>query len=310
MDIVDAAFRVKCHRQAARGVPGDALAGLAGCVDIRFAEEAAVVFADEERAVGPVADEVAVEPAALDHDVSDRERQRRVGPGPHAEPLVGAVGEPDSSGIDDDEPRPAFERGDGGSGVDDPSQRRVVAPEQDASGPLKVRHERAWHRRAEGIGSGEVAAPAAELHGDDVVGAAIGATETHDPVERIRDRRGRGRGGGEDHRLWTVLGGDAAEVRGDRVEGLVPPDLDPAGIGLALRSSPLQRTEEALRVVDDLRRDLALEAERLAGRMFGVGVEGDEPPVGDGGNRTAPRDTKRAEAGDALAVVIGHWPAH
>ena len=106
-----------------------------------------------------------------------------------------------------------------------------------------------------------------------------------------------------------MIGGNAAEVRGDRVEGLAPLDLDPAGIGFALRSSPLQRTEEALLVVDDLRRNFTLEAERLAGRMFGVGVEGDEPSVGDGGNRTAPRDTKRAEAGDALAVVIGYWPA-
>src|SRR5262249_26482274 len=67
--IVDAAFRVKCHRQAARGVPRDAFAGVTGGIDILLAEEAAVIFADEERAVGPVADEVAVEPAALDHDV-------------------------------------------------------------------------------------------------------------------------------------------------------------------------------------------------------------------------------------------------
>ena len=164
MGIVDAAFRVKCHRQAARGVPRDVLAGLTGGIDVRLAEEAAVVFADEERAVGPVADEVAVEPTALDHDVSDRERQRRVGPGPDPEPLVGAVREPDPSGIDNNELRPAVERGDGSSGVDDPCQRRIVAPEQDASGPLKVRHERAWHRRAKRIGSGEVAAPATEFH--------------------------------------------------------------------------------------------------------------------------------------------------
>jgi hypothetical protein len=107
-----------------------------------------------------------------------------------------------------------------------------------------------------------------------------------------------------------VLGGDAAEVRGDRVEGLVPPDLNPAGIGVALRSSPLQRTEEAFAVVDDLWRDLALETECLAGRMFGVGIERYEPPVGDGGNRTAARNAQCAEAGDALAVVIGHRPAH
>ena len=79
-------------------------------------------------------------------------------------------------------------------------------------------------------------------------------------------------------RLGTVFGGDAAEVRGDRVEGLVPADLDPAGIGVALRPCPLQRLEEASGVVDDLRRVLALEAQRLAGRMFRVGIEGDERP--------------------------------
>ena len=107
-----------------------------------------------------------------------------------------------------------------------------------------------------------------------------------------------------------MFGGDPAEVRGDRVEGLVPPDLNPAGIGVALRPRPLQRTEEAFGVVDDLRRDLALEAQCLAGRMFGVGIEGCEPPVGDSGNRTAARDAQCAEAGDALAVVIGHGPAH
>ena len=111
----------------------------------------------------------------------------------------------------------------------------------------------------------------------------------------------------EDHRLGTVFGGDAAEVSGDRVERLVPPDLDPAGIGVALRPRPLQRTEEASWVVDDLRRDLALEAQCLAGRMLGVGIERHERPVGDGGHRAAARDAQCAEAGDALAVVIGHW---
>ena len=72
--------------------------------------------------------------------------------------------EPDPSGIDNNELRPAIERGDGSCGVDDPCQRRIVAPEQDAASPLKVRHERAWHWRAKHISSGEVAAPAAEFH--------------------------------------------------------------------------------------------------------------------------------------------------
>ena len=120
--IVDAALRVERHRPAARGVPGDVLAGLPGGIDVLRAEEAAVVFTDEKWAVGPFADEVAVEPAALDHDMRDRVRQRRVGPGPDPEPLGGTAREPDPAGIDDDEPRSAVQCGHRGRGMGDPCQ--------------------------------------------------------------------------------------------------------------------------------------------------------------------------------------------
>ena len=75
-----------------------------------------------------------------------------------------------------------------------------------------------------------------------------------------------------------MFDGDAAEIRSDRVEGLVPPNLDPAGIGVTLRSSPLQRTEKAFGVVDDLWSDLSLETQRLAGRMLGVGTRATNLP--------------------------------
>ena len=164
MGIGDATVRVIRHRQAARGVPRDIFAGITGGLDIRLAEEASVVIADEQRSVGPVADEVTVEPAAFNHDMGDRKRQCRVGPGSDPEPLRGAACEPDPSWIDNNELCPAVERCDSGRGMDDPCQRRIVAPEQNASGPLQVRHERTGHRRAERIGSGKVTAPATELH--------------------------------------------------------------------------------------------------------------------------------------------------
>src|SRR4051812_20347448 len=107
-----------------------------------------------------------------------------------------------------------------------------------------------------------------------------------------------------------MFGGDAPEVLGDRVEGLVPIDLDPARIGIALWPGPLQRTQQSFGMINNLRCDLAFQTQGLACRMLRISIKSDELPVSHGGNRAAARNAQGTKAGDSLAVVIHHGLAH
>ena len=104
----------------------------------------------------------------------------------------------------------------------------------------------------------------------------------------------------EGDRLRPVLFGDAPHRCGGQVERLVPGDPLPARIGIALRAGAAQGMRQPIRVVDELGCGAALGAERLAGRMRGVGVEPDEAAVLDGGDRAAARDAQAAIGVDAL----------
>ena len=80
------------------------------------------------RPVAPVADEVAVVPAALDHDVGEAQRQRAVGARAHAQPDIRLAGEPDMARIDDDQLHAALERLDRRGRVRQARDRRDCSP--------------------------------------------------------------------------------------------------------------------------------------------------------------------------------------
>lgn len=127
------------HRVAAEGgvvrdrfgadfVPHDVVGRIAPGRQVASAHETTRIGTHEQWPVGPAPDEVAVEPAALDHDVRERERQRRIGSRAHAQPVVGFVRQA-GAGQSKLSARGASERG-------DPSPRCIFrgpqGPGQDA----------------------------------------------------------------------------------------------------------------------------------------------------------------------------------
>ena len=60
---------------------------------------------------------------------------------------------------------------------------------------------------------------------------------------------------------------DLAQLCSSRFQGFLPTDALPAGIGIALGPGAFEGIEQAVWVVDKLRRRPPLGAERLAGRV-------------------------------------------
>ena len=210
----------------------------------------AVILAHQERAVGPVADEIGVEPALLDHHAGDRQRQRAIGAWPHPQPAIGLDRESDMARIDNDQLGAARARlGDPGRGGEQRGAR-IVAPQQDAAGLLVIRRADAG---AGGEGAGELAVPGADLLRVAVVRRAEGVDQPVDPRLRIGNRGpGAGRDG-KGHRLGAALGGDPAHRGGRLVERLIPGDPLPSGIGVALRPGAPQRIKQPVGRLDQRR---------------------------------------------------------
>ena len=279
-----------------RFVPGEISARASRGRDVALGEQPSVVRANQERAVRPLADEGAIVPATLDHDVGDAERQRAVGAGPHAQPEVSLGGEPGAARIDDDEASAAAERRRCRGRVRQSRDARVVAPEQDAAGLLEIGHGRARraHAHAVGVARRITAAPAAQLQRSAVVRAAERSPQPLDPGRRVRDGRGGWRDHAEHDALGAMLVGQFPQPCGREIQSFVPADLLPARIGVALGPRPLQRVEQPFRMVDELRCRAALGAEGLAGGVRRVRLQRDEAAVLDDGDRAAPGDTERA----------------
>ncbi len=206
--LVAAGRRIVEERLRRGVVPGDVPSRATLRGEVALGQQAAGVRAHEQRAVGPVADEGAVVPAALDHDAGDAEGERAVAAGPHPQPEVGLIGEPDAAGIDDDQSRAALQRRDGGRRVGEAGEAGVVAPEEDAAGVLQVGHGRAA-AEPEADAEGEERRPRGPSRTAPSRGQRFG-----EPNARIRrwtqcsgvgDRGGGGRGAGKDDALGAVL---------------------------------------------------------------------------------------------------------
>ena len=259
-----------------------------------------IVVAHQERTIGPVAHEVAVEPAVLDHHRGNGQRDRSVRPWPHRQPVVGLDRQSDPARIHDDQLCTARTRlGDGTRGGE-PRRARIEAPEQDAAGALIVRHA---DPRTGGEGAGEFPVPGADLSAVAGVRRSEAVDQPIDPGHRVGDRRGRRRRDGKGHRLRTVFGGDPPQRRCGLVQRLVPTDAPPARIGIALRPRTAQRKQQAVARVDHFRSSAALCAQRLAGRMRRIGFERHEATVLDHRLASAARDAERTVRGNAAGVV-------
>jgi hypothetical protein len=205
IDLILATRRVICDRPTARSVPRHVMGRIVPGQQITPTQQPPGVGADEQRSVGPAANEVAIEPVVVDHYVRDREPECRVGSGAHTQPVVGSTGQAGAARIDDDEAGTAVECGDSARRVGESRDRRVVAPVQDASGVVEIRHVCARHSRAVGVRRCEVATPATQLHIDALVRTAKRPSQTHHPVERIGHRRRRGGSAAERDSLGTVV---------------------------------------------------------------------------------------------------------
>ena len=96
------------HQPRSTLIPRKEPARIAIRRNVRLGQQPAGVGAHEMRPIAPLADEIAVEPAVLDHDIRDAERERAVGTGPHAQPQIGLAREPDMARIDHNQPHAAL----------------------------------------------------------------------------------------------------------------------------------------------------------------------------------------------------------
>ena len=286
--VIGAGLRVVKNRAAGTFVPGDALVGRGAGEDGVGRERRAVGFAQEKRAVGPRLEKIAIDIAALDQQIGEAEGKRAVAPGAHAEPGIRLVGEALAARIDDDQLGAARLRLCHPPGIGEPGGARIVAPEENAVGIGEIRH-----RRADAIGQGIdiVAVEIADLGAEHRVGAAEGVAQALDPEIGILQAGARRRGDAEGDTLRPFSLGDIVELGGNGIERLVPADALPARVRLALGPGAAQRMKETVGMMR-----AALTAKRLAGGVFGVGLDGNEPAVLNHRNATASRGAERAIA--------------
>ena len=149
----------------------------------------------------------------------------------------------------------------------DPGHRRVIPPEQNAAGILQIRHTVGGKPDPKRILVGQVTTPTAKLHRNGMIGAAKCPSQATDPVHRIRQRGGGGRGVVEGDGFGTILVRQLRQFFRHRVECFIPTDPLPTGIGIALRPRPFHRVKQPVGMIDKLRRNPSFDAERLAGWM-------------------------------------------
>jgi len=138
--------------------------------------------------------------------------------------------------------------------------------------------------------------PAAKLDCEAHVRSAKGAHESPDPGERVRHGGSGRRGDTEGDALRAELVRQPAHGDRREVERFIPADPLPARIGISLRASALQWIEDPVGTVDQLRRGATLCAQRLAGRVRRVWLQGDETVAFHDSDRAAMRPTQRAVA--------------
>ena len=157
-------FAAHCRSRRDRRclIPGDEVGGLGprwkGC-KVAGAQEAIRIEAHEERAVGPVRNEIRVEPAIADDFTAIRARARRRSRA-SPEAIDRRALRTHSPRVNDDKPRASCWSRAGRCRMIQPSGARIVAPEHDATGIVKIRR---GDRTSKRVGVREIFVPVTDL---------------------------------------------------------------------------------------------------------------------------------------------------
>ena len=210
---------------------------------------------------------VVVDPAVADQHVHQTERERAVGAGQQRDMRVALLGRERTIRIDRDQPRPVAPGGLRTTPEMNAGRDRVGAPEHDQ---LRVLHafdlgadartERVVVADRSGFGADVAMEPAGAELVEETAGHRLALDEPHRSRVAVRDD------------AFGVVGRDCAEPRGDGLECLVP--ADPREAPLALRADPLQRMQQAIRVIGALDVARHLRAQDPGGRRV-VGIAAD-----------------------------------
>src|SRR5262245_61306869 len=120
---------------------------------------------------------------------------------------------------------------------------------------------------------------------------------------RITNGRGRRRALAEGDGLRSVRLSDAPQCGGRFVERRLPGDLLPAGIGVALRMSPAQRSRQTLRAIDKFRCGTAFGAQGGSGGVVWIRLKPGKAPVCEGGDSAAAGNAEAAKASNRLHLL-------
>src|ERR1051325_5939816 len=166
-----------------------------------------------------------------------------------------------------------------------------MAPEEKSLAALEIGR---WQIAAEGVAEAGVFVPIANVCGRYPVRAADRIEQSSQPALGIVDGCAALGAFGEDDRLGAVAFANVQNTLRDVVEGFVPGNALPAGIGVAFGTRALKRIVAAIALVNQLRRGFALAAYNAAVRMIVIGVEAGHAAVFDRRDGRAVRCTKGA----------------
>ena len=305
--IVAAGNRIVRHEPRGCRIPGEIAAPVAVRRQIALGQQAPRVGAHQQGTVAPEADEVAVIPPFLNHQVCEAKSERPVRAWTHPHPHIGLAGEPNVARVDHDQPHAALETCDGGGRVGQTRGAGVIAPQDETTGVGDIGHgavpaAKGHTADAKSVAGGEAAAPSAHLNVAAGIGRAERVHQTPDEAVGVRDGAGRGRRHAEGDALRPVPLSDPPHGRCGHVQGLIPADPLPPRVGIALGTGSTERMRQSFPMIDKLRAGATLCAERLSGWVGGVGIEAREAAVLHGRHRAATRDAQAAIARDSVRV--------
>ncbi len=164
---------------------------------------------------------------------------------------------------------------------------------------LAMRDIRRLNRRAEGKTEAGVFVPVADMSGRNPVRTAVEIEKPAKPALDIVHRGAAFCPLAQRHRFSPMLLADRQQSSRDVVEGFVPTDPLPPRIGVGLGPGALERIIQAVGIVNQLRRGLALDAHDTAVGMIVVRLQLCHPAVLHGGDGGA--------VGRAKGAVAAHF---